>query len=323
MALTGREIVGLEEVVYGVEDMDLARRFFADWGLKERAATNAKLVFEAVNGTRVVARPVDAPDLAPAIQAGSGVREIVWGVHKKTDLKKLADAVAKDRPVTKAKDGTIRFRDPMGLTVGFAVTRRRNPVARMKRDEFNTMTKIERLDRPAKFYDHAVPISLAHAVFNVPDLAQMEKFYVGRLKFGVSDYYFKDGKLRGIFMRCSTPGDHHTWFLMASPDGKPHLNHVAFEVRDIHEVFGGGLNLTRKGWPTEIGPGRHPISSAYFWYFKNPIGGAIEYCADEDRCTKKWKPRDFDSVPENFAEWALPQGISTHVVDIKERKAEA
>ena len=42
------------------------------------------------------------------------------------------------------------------------------------------------------------------------------------------------------------------------------LNHVAYTVRDIHEVLGGGLHISRQGWKTQLGPGRHPISSAYF-----------------------------------------------------------
>ena len=44
MAITGSEIVGLEEVVYGAEDMALARRFFDDWGLKKISATKSKLL---------------------------------------------------------------------------------------------------------------------------------------------------------------------------------------------------------------------------------------------------------------------------------------
>ena len=80
-------------------------------------------------------------------------------------------------------------------------------------------------------------------------------------------------------------------------------------MRDVHEVFGGGMHISRCGWETEIGPGRHPISSAYFWYVKNPAGGLAEYYADEDVVTAGWQAREFTPAPEIFAEWAVIGGI--------------
>jgi hypothetical protein len=87
---------------------------------------------------------------------------------------------------------------------------------------------------------------------------------------------------------------------------------VAFAVRDIYEVFGGGLHVSRQGWTTEIGPGRHPVSSALFWYVKCPAGGLAEYYADEDHVTPAWQPRELVPSPENFAEWAVTGGIDGH-----------
>ncbi len=87
------------------------------------------------------------------------------------------------------------------------------------------------------------------------------------------------------------------------------LNHVAFTVRDIHEVFGGGMNFSRCGWETDLGPGRHPVSSAYFWYFRCPAGAMTEYYANEDQLTPAWKARDMEFKPENFAEWAIAGGL--------------
>ena len=68
-----------------------------------------------------------------------------------------------------------------------------------------------------------------------------------------------------------------------------------------------GMAFARQGWSTEIGPGRHPISSAYFWYFRNPLGGAIEYFCDPDYVTERWKPRNFRV--NRFSEWHLPAGL--------------
>jgi hypothetical protein len=102
-------------------------------------------------------------------------------------------------------------------------------------------------------------------------------------------------------MRCAPRGGHHDLFLLRTPDAKRGLNHVAFTVRDIHEVFGGGLFVSGRGWETQLGPGRHPISSAYFWYFRNPAGGLIEYYADE-QLTGGPATSSLSTV---FAEWAI------------------
>jgi hypothetical protein len=67
--------------------------------------------------------------------------------------------------------------------------------------------------------------------------------------------------------------------------------------------------MDKRGWETHIGPGRHPVSSAYFWYFVNPCGGSAEYDFDADICTEAWEARYFPPTPESFAEWALPKGI--------------
>ena len=109
--------------------------------------------------------------------------------------------------------------------------------------------------------------------------------------------------------KCCASQKSEYYFLLKSPTGRPKLNHVAFTVRDIHEVFGGGLHISRQGWETQLGPGRHPISSAYFWYVNSPCGGLAEYYADEDYLTENWQPRNFERKPELFAEWAVIGGF--------------
>ena len=114
---------------------------------------------------------------------------------------------------------------------------------------------------------------------------------------------------RGHFLRCAPRGGHHDLFLLQLPEARRGLNHVAFTVRDVHEVFGGGMHMSRCGWDTELGPGRHPISSAIFWYFNSPAGALWEYYTDEDELTAEWQPREFTPGPTVFAEWAIKGGI--------------
>ena len=90
------------------------------------------------------------------------------------------------------------------------------------------------------------------------------------------------------------------------------FHHIAFELGSIHELFGGGTHMMDQGWETHLGPGRHPISSCYFWYFKNPCGGAAEYDFDSDVITDDWQPKAWESTPGSFAEWTLAEGIKRY-----------
>ena len=280
-------IEGIDRVTYGVEDLEACRRFFLDWGLKLVREDASGLDFESLNGCELLVRKTDDPSLSPAVEAGSTLREVIWGVSSDADLAAL---------------GSVPKIDPNGFGLGFRVTRKR-PIA-IEGTPANVWGNALRIDTPSPVYDRAEPVEVGHVVFFTDKLAEMTVFYE-KLGFHVSDRY----PGRGVFLRCAARGGHHDLFLLQLPDGKRGLNHVAFAVRDLHEVVGGGLAMARHGWETQIGPGRHPISSAMFWYFKSPAGGLVEYYADEDVLTENWTPRDFTPSPEMFAEWAVVGGI--------------
>jgi catechol-2,3-dioxygenase len=205
--------------------------------------------------------------------------------------------------------------DPNGMAIRVEVTRKR--AVDIHGSPSNVWGQTLRVDQPSTIYERAEPVEVGHVVFFTNRLAEQEKFYHELLGFEMSDRY----PGRGAFMRCAPHGGHHDIFLLALPDGKRGLNHVAFTVRDIHEVFGGGMHISRCGWDTQLGPGRHPVSSAYFWYFQNPAGGLIEYYADEDQLTPEWQPRDFEPGPTVFAEWAIDGGIDGNTRRQKNAKA--
>ena len=270
-------ILGIDRITYGVEDVELCSRFFRDWGLKGNGPD-----FETLNGCEVRVRRHDDPFLPRAMEPGSTLREVVFGVDANPPA-----------PCT----------DPNGMAVAFRVSKKRK--IDVKGVPINTWDRALRIDRPSAFYQRAEPVEVGHLVLFTDRLAEMERFYVERLRFIVTDRY----PGRGVFMRSTPEGGHHDVFVLQTPDSKPGINHVAFAVRDIHEVFGGGLHISRCGWTTEIGPGRHPVSSAYFWYVKCPAGGLAEYYSDEDYVTAAWQPRSLTPSPELFAEWAITGGI--------------
>jgi catechol 2,3-dioxygenase-like lactoylglutathione lyase family enzyme len=306
-------ILGIDEITYGASDLETCRRFFTDWGLKLVRGDAAALVFESLNGCRIVVADPTKTELPAAIEEGPSLREVVWGVQDMASLADLRRRIA-GQPGFVDRGARIGCTDPNGVAIRFQVSVKRD--VQVSGVRANTWDRKERIDRPATVYDHAEPIEVGHVVFFAADVPATEAFYA-TLGFVTSDRY----PGRGAFMRCDARGGHHDLFLLGTPDRKRGLNHVAFTVRDIHEVFGGGLAFSARGWETQLGPGRHPISSAYFWYFRNPAGGLIEYCADEDQLTEAWQPRDFEPGPTVFAEWAIEGGIDGRTRRQKGREA--
>ncbi|MET3517148.1 catechol 2,3-dioxygenase-like lactoylglutathione lyase family enzyme [Pseudacidovorax sp. 1753] len=302
-------VLGIDQITYGTDDLATSRRFFLDWGLTLAHEAADELVFESLNGCRIVVASMDKAGLPPAIEDGPTLREVVWGVESAADLDRYADAIRGDAGFVDgevAGGRRIGCTDPNGLAVRLQVSRKKAIDIDCAR--VNTWTDKARVNQPSPIYDRATPIEVGHVVFFVADVKACEAFYASRFGFVASDRY----PGRGAFLRCADIGGHHDLFLLQLPTGKRGINHVAFTVRDIHEVFGGGLHFSRCGWETQLGPGRHPISSAYFWYFKNPAGGLIEYYADEDQLTAEWAARDFEPGPTVFAEWAVDGGLDGH-----------
>ena len=294
-------IEGIDRITYGVEDLAACKRFFLDWGLRLVREEPTGLDFESLNGCEIRVRKSDDPSLPPAVEAGPTLHEVIWGVRAGANLDAFRQHLSK-QPSFREQDGMLSCIDPNGIGVGFRPSRKRK--IDIVGTPANTWGNAARIDRPSPVYERAEPVEVGHVVFFTDALAETTKFYEA-LGFRLSDRY----PGRGHFLRCSERGGHHDLFLLQTPEAKRGLNHVAFTVRDLHEVIGGGLHLSRCGWETQLGPGRHPISSALFWYFKNPAGALVEYYADEDVLTENWKPRDFEPGPTVFAEWAVAGGI--------------
>ncbi|MBL0420651.1 VOC family protein [Ramlibacter sp. AW1] len=307
-------VLGIDEVTFGATDLPKCRQFFLDWGLQLVDEQSDQLVFESLNGCRVLVAASDKPGLPAGLEPDPTLREVVWGVQDESDLQTYRSRIESEPGFVQA-DGRIGCTDPNGLAVRLQVTRKR--AVDLECAALNTWGSRKRVDQPSPAYERATPIEVGHVVLFVTDLKSTTDFYIQKLGFVLSDQYPE----RGSFLRCSPEGGHHDLFLLQPPQSRKGLNHVAFAVRDIHEVFGGGMNMSRLGWETELGPGRHPISSAIFWYFVSPAGGLVEYYTDEDELTASWKPRDITPGPTVFAEWAIKGGIDGNTR--RQKQAEA
>ena len=84
-------ILGIEQITYGVTDLDTCRRFLADWGLTEVSADANGARFETLNGARVLAVRHDDSALPPAMEEGPTLREVTWGVTTAQEVAAIAE----------------------------------------------------------------------------------------------------------------------------------------------------------------------------------------------------------------------------------------
>lgn len=286
-------IVGLEAVVYGVDDVNLSARFLADFGLETRDAGAAgAMLAVAGEGTRVELRKMADPNLPAAVEPGSTLREIVWAVSDKASLQDVAAELQRDRDIKEDADGGLHVVGPTGFGLAFVVTKARREVAPPARSAHSAN---ERLNG----YERAVPDHLGHMGVYTPDIEEMAAFYK-RLGFTVSDVI----KGAGIFVRAPGSINHHNLLIARRPN--PGMQHLSLRVADIDELGVGMTQLMMKGWKRLWGPGRHRPGSDMFVFFQNPAGSVIEYHCDEDFIVDvaKWTPREWD--PRGLSHWGGP-----------------
>jgi catechol 2,3-dioxygenase-like lactoylglutathione lyase family enzyme len=293
-------LLGIETLVYGVDDLDSCTRFYEDFGLTltERDANASRFLLP--EGSALILRHAGDPALPEPFLAASGPREIIWGVDSKESLDALVGDLRRDRAVTLDPDGTAHCRDEAGICIGFRVFARRPVIASAAGAE-NNLGTVARWNQHRKWYDRARPRQINHVVFGVPDVDRAVAFYVGRLKFRVTDI------MRGVgmFMRCDARHDHHNLFLFRAP--KVLFSHVSFAVETIDELMIGASDMRQRGWKSDAGLGRHRLSSLIFYYLTSPAGGQTEYSADSDYLTDEWKPRLWDPAFGQYHWLAAPK----------------
>jgi len=283
-------ITRVERVVYGVTDLDECSRFLGDFGL-ERLDGDPETRFGTQTGQVVELRAADDHSLPPAVETGSTLREIVWGVDTPESLEDLAAAVAADREVTQT-DGEVHAVDETGFGVGLAVSAPKPWHG--ERPGANRTGSETRWNQPIQHPGRVRPIRLCHVAVNIPKAGkeQAVAFYTERLGFVPSE------RVRdvGVFLRAPGDTDHHTLLLGHRAD-RAGVNHTAYEVATVDEVIVGANDMIDRGWTEARRLGRHTIGSNYFRFIHTPCGGRVEFASDMDRVDDSYGPRDHVQTP--------------------------
>ncbi|NBB13094.1 VOC family protein [Pseudomonas sp. SLFW] len=297
-------IIGIESLVYGVEDLSESTRFFEDFGLPLIHQDTDSSLFRLEEGSHVVLRLLGDPSLPASSVIGSGVLETIWGVDSRASLEALAQQLGRDRDLRFDADGTVHFQTDCGLAMALRVYSRKTVLTAP--DALNSPGRINRLNQHRKWRLRARPKVIQHVVFAVQDYEKTFAFMKERLGFRLSDHQ----RTFGIYARADGANNHHNIFFLnanlpfGGNVGEVRFHHANFGVEDIDELMVGANYMERKGWEkSHFGLGRHRIDSGLFYYVPCPAGGEAEYGADADYVDDNWIPRDWEEPTFGFAHY--------------------
>lgn len=286
-------IVGIDTLLYGVQDLAKATQFFDDFGLSRVHANAEETIYRLDEGSTVIVREIAHPSIPKSSYEGYGVKETIWGVDNAENLQALVDDLKQDREVHLGEDGAWHFLSDCGLPLALRVFQRKKVV--YATDPINSSGNINRLNQHRKWRRRAIPKTINHVVFAVQDYWKTFAFFRDRLNFRMSDHQ----KGIGAYLRADGANEHHNTFLLncqvPGAGGVARFHHACYGVEDFDEVMIGSNYMTKRGWTHGfLGVGRHRIASAIYCYFESPVGGETEYGADTDYLDDNWVPREWE-----------------------------
>jgi catechol 2,3-dioxygenase-like lactoylglutathione lyase family enzyme len=270
-------------------DLDLAEKFLTDFGLVRIERTRTALYMRASGA----AHHVHVTELGePAYLS------LAWQAASLEDLQRLARVSGASGVESLDEPGggkRVRLIDPDGRQVEVVHGMEELPPLPNLRPASNAGNdrNVRRGDLFRVPTGAARPRRLGHVAVITTKFDATVAWY--REVFGLlcSDDVYRDSvdNLVGSFNRIDRGAeyvDHHTiYFIRGEPSG---LNHLAFEVPDIDDVFTGHEYLQSQGYRCTWGVGRHALGSQVFDYWFDPWGRVHEHWTDSDLLNSSTPP---------------------------------
>ncbi len=277
-------MITLTDIAYvrsGVADLETAVRFATDIvglelaapagpGMAEAAVAEAGVAHLRADHRHHCLALVEGP--SGVISSGFAVSDTDALAAAETELERSGFRVRRGDPA-EARSRRVRefiaFDDPFG-------------------NRLELVSQQETITRPVAFARPAGITEFGHLCLDAPDVHEAYRFWSTRFNARVSDWIGDAACLIRI------DPVHHK--LAVFRGERPGLCHMNFQVATIDDVFRNWHFLVSHGVEIEMGPGRHPQSTAIFLYFLGPEGLTYEYSFGVRRIEDDaaWVPRTFD-----------------------------
>ena len=281
--MAGIKIEDVAYVRFRAPDLEQMKAYLADFGLAV-IAEDSDRVFARGTGT--------APFVHVTEHGAPGFAALGLRAASLADLEALARSESSPVKPLDAPGGgfVVTLTDPDGHQIEVVAGQAGAPSLPLPvREPTNTVASRGRARTPKRISaGPAHVVRLGHCVLNVSNFRASEAWYKDRFGFITSDEIALAPEFSiGAFLRCDRgdqPTDHHTLFLIQSPNG-PGFNHAAFEVADLDDLMAGHERLKAAGHTPEWGVGRHILGSQVFDYWRDPWGHTLEHWTDGDLFT--------------------------------------
>jgi 2,3-dihydroxy-p-cumate/2,3-dihydroxybenzoate 3,4-dioxygenase len=280
-------MITLTDVAYvrsGAADLGLAKRFATEIvGLELVAPVDSQVAYLRADHRHHCLALVQGP--SGVIASGFTVADSDALEVAETELERAGLAVHRGSEA-EARSRRVRefiaFDDPFG-------------------NRIELVSQQETVARPVAFSRAAGITEFGHLCLDAPDVHEAYRFWSTRFNARVSDWIGDAACL----MRIDPV--HHK--LAVFRGDEPGLCHMNFQVATIDDLFRNWHFLSSNNVEIEMGPGRHPQSTAIFLYFLGPEGFTYEYSFGVRRIEDEasWVPRTFDpDEPGSIDMWLGP-----------------